>query len=367
MAYTALSAIVVALWALLAALLPRALRRVPRMIAAPAGGAAPQVSIVIPARNEEQLLPRCLAGVAAAAQAPARLEVVVVDDGSTDATAQVAAAAGARVLPSAARPAGWAGKCWAAWQGAQATSAEWLAFLDADVTLAPGAIPAAVAAAEAASADLLAPLLRAACATRAEAVVQPVMLFLMMWHLNVERANDPRDPVAAAPGGFLLFRRASYVALGGHEAVRGEVVEDLRLAQRVKQQGQRLWLCAAPEFVVSSRALRPLDLWRGWCRVVSGLPSRGLRLGGAVGVLVLFVYPVAVAWVSAFALALAVLHVALTWNVRVRLRAAYGIDDSLALLQPLGALFAAAVLVRSALASGRPGAQVHWRGRDYQA
>ena len=362
------SAVVVALWAWLAALLPRALRRVPRIDATGQPRQSPLVSVVVPARNEEKLLPGCLAALAAQDFTP--LEVVVVDDHSSDGTRQVAEAArGVRLVLAPERPAGWAGKCWAAWQGARAARGEWLLFLDADALTEPACLRATLADAQRAEADLLAAMPRADCASTWEALAQPVMLFLLLWHLHPERVNDPRDPTAAAPGSFLFFRRVAYEKMGGHEAVRGQVVEDLKLAQLVKQSGLKLRLAAAPHLVATRRPLTRRELWNGWCRVaVDGLGRRaGLGLLGGFAVAVAFLLPYAVAPLGWAATGLAAVHLLLARLVRLQLARAWGIDDRLAWLQPLGALFAVAVLLRAALAARTGGARVEWRGRDYAA
>jgi hypothetical protein len=194
--------------------------------------------------------------------------------------------------------------------------------------------------------------------------VQPVMLMLLLWRDDPRRLNDPDDPSAAAPGSFLCFRRAAYQQIGGHRAVRGEVVEDRKLAERVKQGALRLRVLAAPTLIETSRPLALRDLWNGWSRVApDGLGRRaGAAAFGANIVQTLFLLPYMLAPLGGWLAALAALHLGVTLIVRAQLRAAYGIDNRFAWLQPLGALFAIAVLLRSIV----PGA-VRWRGREYPA
>jgi hypothetical protein len=359
----AASGAVVALWALLAACLPRAVAAVPRARTVtspqPPPPGEPLVSVIVPARDEERLLGRCLASLAAQ-QYPA-LEVVVVDDHSSDRTRAVAESSGvARVVAAPDRPDGWTGKCWAAWQGARVARGEWLLFLDADAVLAPTCLRAALAAAG--DADLLTLLPRARCATVLEAIVQPVLLMLLLWRDDPRRLNDPREPAAAAPGAFLCFRRASYYRIGGHVAVRAELVEDRKLAERLKQWRLRLRVVAAPQQIETSRPIAARDLWRGWSRVIpDGLGrSAGAAALAAGAVQTMFLLPYLLAPAGGWLAALAALHLGLTLVVRAQLRAAYGVDHRLALLQPLGALFAMAVLLRALL----PG-RVRWRSREY--
>jgi hypothetical protein len=366
-AAAAASGLVVALWGVLAVRLPAATRAVPRLtrtsrqdaFESPASP-GPLVSIIVPARNEEALLARCLASLSAQHYGP--LEVIVVDDRSTDGTHAIAERMARAVVTPSDPPPGWTGKCWAAWQGSAAARGEWLLFVDADAELAPECVAAAMSAAG--DADLLTLLPRARCATLAEAIVQPVMLMLLLWHCDPRRLNDPRDPSAAAPGSFLLFRRRAYHRIGGHAAVRGEVVEDRKLAERVKQERLRLRVLAAPSLMETSRPLGLRDLWNDWSRVMregtAGHASEAALAAGAVQTL--FLLPYLLAPASAWLAALSVLHFALALVVRIQLRAAYGVDDRLAWLQPVGAVFAIAVLLRSMV----PG-RVRWRGRSYAA
>lgn len=353
------SGLVVACWALLAASLPRAVSQVPRARVSPPQGqsAAPLVSVIVPARNEEALLARCLTSLLT--QQYGALDIVVVNDHSTDGT-QAIAERTARVVDAPDAPSGWTGKCWAAWQGARAARGDWLLFLDADAVLEPACIAAAVAGA--ADADLLTLLPRAECASALEGIVQPVMLMLMLWRYDPRRLNDPRDSAAAAPGSFLFFRRAAYDDIGGHAAVRSEVVDDLKLAQRIKQGGRCLRVLAAPALLRTSRRLTAGELWNGWSRVApEGMKRQAVAAAlGAAAVLVLFVLPYLLAPVGVGLAALAALHFVLGLLVRLQLRAAYGIDHRFAWLQPLGALFAVLVLLRAML----PG-KVRWRGRSY--
>jgi cellulose synthase/poly-beta-1,6-N-acetylglucosamine synthase-like glycosyltransferase len=357
---TLASGSVVAAWGLLAALLPRAVGRVPRADGSRGAGAAhepPLVSVIVPARNEEALIARCLASLSA--QTYPALEVIVVDDHSSDGTRAIAERT-ARVVRAPDAPPGWTGKCWAAWQGAAASKGEWLLFLDADAILAPSCIGVALGAA--ADADLLSLMPRARCATALEAIVQPVMLMLLLWRDDPRRLNDPRDASAAAPGSFLLFRRAAYERVGGHAAVRAEVVDDRKIAERVKHGGLRLRVVAAPTLLETSRPLELLGLWNGWTRVVPegvGQRARAATLG-AGAVQTMFLLPYFLAPLGPTLAMLAAAHFVLSLVVRWQLRSAYGVDARFAWLQPLGAVFAVLVLLR-AIAPAR----VHWRGRSY--
>jgi Glycosyl transferase family 2 len=367
-AFLVIDALVVLGWVLFCAALPFALRKLPHVRAdlstpLPEG----RLSVVIPARDEETLLPRCLDSLRA--QEPALGEIIVVDDGSRDATARVAEERGARVIPAGARPPGWAGKPWAVHVGANAAGGEWLLFVDADAVLAPGCVRAALAAAGQEAADLLSLLPAWRCSSALEALVQPMLFLILLVQFDVQKINDPRSPVAAAWGGFMLFRRTAYEAIGGHAAVKGDVFEDLMIARRVKRDGLRLRLLAAPELLEAARPLSARRIWDDGCRAALGETGRSvfLPLLAAAALIVLFVGPYLLApfgWLFVF---LAGLHAASAILIRVQTGRALGLDYRLAWLQPIGALFFATVLLWASAATLVGGAAIRWGDRQYKA
>ncbi|MFO0679527.1 MAG: glycosyltransferase family 2 protein [Polyangiaceae bacterium] len=376
------SFVVVAAWALFAAFLPPALRRAPELVV-PASVPRRSVSVVIPARDEETLLPRCLASLAKQTLVPNR--IVVVDDHSTDGTRAVARRfEGVSIVTPPERPAGWKGKCWAAWNGQKEATGEFVLFLDADADLAPDALAATVAAAEREGAGLLCTMIRAECGSTFEALVQPVMLLFLVAFLDARRVNDPEDAAAASPGAYMFFSRKAYDAVGGHEAVRDEIVDDLKLAQAVKSAKLGLRMVNGARLVATSRTQTASQIWNGWCRVtVDGLGRKAWAgFVGAALALVFLVMPPAVAialhpplvlhpatanpWAIA-TVASGILHVVLMATVRFQLASAYGIDARFAFLQPVASLFPVAVLLRSALAALGVAGEVRWRGRDMKA
>ncbi|MGH9181520.1 MAG: glycosyltransferase family 2 protein, partial [Acidimicrobiales bacterium] len=208
---------------------------IPRVRAAAYGTveAVEAVSVVIPARDEAATLPGLLASLAG--QHPAPAEILVVDDHSTDDGAEVARRAGATVVPAPPLPAGWTGKCWACWTGARAAGGSVLVFLDADTELDPGGL-APIVAEQAGRGGLVSvqPFHR----TRRPYEALSAFLNIVPW-MGLAAAT----PTAArrwSPGAFgpcLVTTRADYRAIGGHEAVRGEVVEDVALAARYRAAG----------------------------------------------------------------------------------------------------------------------------------
>jgi hypothetical protein len=216
------------------------------------------VSVLVPARDEAANISDCLASIGPSA------ELLVLDDGSTDGTAELARAAGARVLDGNRLPAGWLGKPWACAQLAAAASGDVLVFLDADVRLAPGAIAAAVRLLEEAGLDVVCPFPRQLTGTAAERLVQPLLQWSWMTALPLRVAEVSRRPsVTAACGQFLVVRRAALERAGGFAAIRDAVLDDLALVRAIKAAGGR-------GGVVDGTALASCRMYEGWSELRAG-------------------------------------------------------------------------------------------------
>ena len=253
----------------------RLARRDPDLTQAPIA-AGPLVSVIIPARNEAETIETVVRSVLTTAYGA--VEVIVVDDRSTDETAGLAAALTredprVRLVRGAELPSGWLGKPWACWQGYRAASGQLLLFTDADTTHGPDLLGHAVGALTAEKADLLTVISRQRCDTFWERLVMPqiwVLLGLRYATAEVNRSTRPRDVIAN--GQFILFPRASYEAIGTHEAVRAEVVEDLALAQTVIRAGRKL-------FITHAEPLITTRMYRGLGHMIEGW-SKNIYLGG---------------------------------------------------------------------------------------
>ena len=228
----------------------------------PAARPGPErVSLLIPMRDEATRATDCLA--AALAQ-DGVAEVLVLDDGSTDGTADIARAAGARVLTGRPLPPGWLGKAHACQQLADAADpdADVLVFLDADVRLEPGAIAATVALLG--DRDLVCPYPRQVAGSAAERLVQPLLQWSWLTFLPLRLAErSPRPSLSAANGQLLAVRRATYDRAGGHAAVRADVVEDVALLRAVKRAGGR-------GGVADGTALADCRMYCGWAELRDG-------------------------------------------------------------------------------------------------
>lgn len=224
----------------------------------------PAVSILVPARDEERNIVACVESLLR--QDYPEFEVIVLDDDSRDGTGPllqeiVARSQGRlRVIPSLPLPPGWLGKHWACHQLAQAAHGELLLFTDADTVHHPRALRSAVEALMAETASAMSVLPRQAVGSWGEALVIPILSWTI--HTFVPFALPRR--VSTAVGQFMLFRREAYAAVGGHAAVRGEVLDDLALARNVQRAGLR-WAFLDGSTRVTTR------MYRGWKETSLGL------------------------------------------------------------------------------------------------
>lgn len=240
-----------------------------RLLRVPAASTAEaRTSVLLPVRDEAARVEPTLRSLLA--QQGVDLEVVVLDDGSTDGTADVVRRVAdgdprVRLLPGRPLPAGWLGKPHACQQlaDAAAPTSEVLVFVDADVVLAPHAVAATVALLEQAGLDLLSPYPRQE-SPGATALVQPLLQWSWLTFLPLRVAErSARPSLSAANGQLLAVRRAVYERAGGHAAVRAEVVEDVELLRAVKRAGGRGGVC-------DGTALATTRMYGSWDELVEG-------------------------------------------------------------------------------------------------
>jgi glycosyltransferase involved in cell wall biosynthesis len=228
------------------------------------GSAAPLVSVVVPARNEEASLAVCLESLLQ--QVGVDLEVIVVDDSSADGTRAIAEAFPVRVVPSGPLPQGWTGKCNAVATGVRHARGLWLLFTDADTVHRPGSLLRALREAEEHQAALLSYSPAQEVRGFWEKAIMPVVFAELASTYRPAQVNDPASGVAAANGQYLLIRRDVYDGVGGHAAIRSSLLEDVELARLVKRAGHRLRFRTAGE-AVSARMYRSFAQMReGWTK-----------------------------------------------------------------------------------------------------
>ena len=231
-----------------------------------------RVTVIIPARNEAGRLGSCLEGLAT--HRHAELEVIVLDDSSRDGTAELARSftgrlPGLRVIAGAPLPGGWAGKCWACWQAAQAAGGEWLLFIDADVVPQPGVVGALLRRVESWPLDMLSLVGLLELGSFWERALLPAFTGIIQATFPLDAVNDPRSPLALANGQCIMIHRDVYFAVDGHRGVRNSVLEDVRLAQQVKHAGYRLQVAGGPE-------LLRVRMYTGFDEIAEGLRKNAI-------------------------------------------------------------------------------------------
>lgn len=242
------------------------------------------VSVIIPARNEAGNIGAAVRGLLA--QEYPNLEVLVVDDQSEDGTAQVALEAAQgdprlRLLPGQALPTGWLGKNWACHQAALQARGEVLIFTDADVRWKPGAVAALLAVMEKTGVDLLAVWPWQITQTWGERLVVPMMTFTVLSYLPELAVRKMAQPsLAAATGQCLAFGREAYEKIGGHEGVRGNVLDDMGLAWNIKRAGLRMGQALACGLIETR-------MYDGWAAVRAGFAKNILAGHGGKPLLLL--------------------------------------------------------------------------------
>jgi glycosyltransferase involved in cell wall biosynthesis len=328
----------------------------------------PEVSIIVPARNEESSLAACLQSLITqqGVQTGAAFEIIVVDDGSVDRTREIAQSfAGVRVISPAPSPPGWTGKNNAVIAGVQQARGEWLLFTDADTVHRPGSLANALDEAKRERADLLSYSPEQIVETFAERAVMPVVFAELAAHFPPHKVREQKSGIAAANGQYILVRRSAYESVGGHAAVATEILEDVALARRFRNAGYRIHFRYGGD-VVRTRMYRSWSQLReGWTKNLALLFPKPEIL--ALESLVMWL----VAWIS---LAIAVRGAATVhflWTVfaalwllvyrRIRV-AHFSILNNLIAIA-FGPPIFAYLLLRSKRAFSK--GQVSWKGRAY--
>jgi len=365
---------------------------------AEAPASAPLISICVPARDEEQNIRRCVESLLA--QTYPNFEIIVLDDRSTDSTPRILEEllqttkvattwqprsddfSRLRVIHGSDLPAGWAGKPHALTQASASARGDWLCFVDADTFAAPEALASCYIKAIETKADMFTIMTFQELDSFWEKVLMPLVLTAMSVGFSPRKVNDPKRRDAVANGQFILIRRAVYDAVGGHERIKDQIVEDKALSEQVKWNGYRLVIADGYEMARTRMYTSLPQMWEGWTKnIYLGLrdtPSM-LLLGAFGATLALIAALFLPAWPllgflwllkGGGALALGVIAKSLiVWAALLWARAAVshglGISRLYALTIPLGAGLFAAIMLTSAwkVLSGQG---VTWRGRVYR-
>ncbi len=353
--------------------------RMPRLPVTGPGepGSLPSLSVIIPARNEEGSLGACLDSLAEQdyRASGGSLEVIVVDGGSSDRTGPIARdhPLGATVLTEPPLPDGWVGKNWACHQGYLRSGGEYLLFLDADMVLSPPVLRRAVGQARAERTGLLSLASRIVMQGFWERVVMPLFTQFVLVYFVAPRANVDRSHRAMANGQFMLFTKECYASVGGHEAIRGTILEDVRLAQRVKGQGHRLRVYWTPDWVTTRMYAHWKEMWEGLLKNLHGTSFSALRQLALAGLVAFFfLLPLGVLGASLAGALLPIWGIFSAVLVGITVVKQVGFQRTLegrgsgafGLLYPLAALFYLGLFAAS-LGRGLRGREVTWKGRRY--
>lgn len=338
------------------------------------------ISVIIPARNEAEGIERCVRSILRSSYEP--LEVIVVDDRSTDDTAARVAGLASRdprlkLVHGQELPPGWFGKPWACVQGYRAATGEIVCFTDADTTHEPELLARSVGAMEALGATLFTVMPTQTCITWSERLILPQFFYILVARFHpavVNRTTNPRDGIAN--GQYIMMTRAAYEQVGTHAQVKQEVAEDLALGQEVLRMGGKVRIAYATEFMATR-------MYTSWAHLREGF-SKNLFLGARRGLeghpllqavgpylvggtfLVWLIPPMALLlqllgfgfWAHTPAL----VATGLSFAFWVIFSIGIGVPFYWGLLYPLGALGAFDIALRSAIRGGR---KVEWKGRAY--
>lgn len=345
---------------------------------------APLISVCVPARNEERNIRACVESLLA--QDYPNLEVIVLDDRSTDRTPdilrQLSVADGRlQVLHGTELLPGWAGKPYALFQASSAAGGAWLCFVDADTFLAPAALSSCYIKALETKADMFTIMTFQILGSFWEKTVMPIVMTALSVGFSPRKVNDPGTRDAIANGQFILIKRPVYDAIGGHERVCDQIVEDKAISEQVKWNGYRL-IVANGYAVARTRMYTSLaELWEGWTKnIYLGLSDRpSLALLGTFGAflalvaaLILPLWPMlgfvwyvrGGSWLALAILAESLLLWAVVIHARARVARDMGISSWYALSLPLGAGMFAAMMLASTW-KVLLGQGVTWKGRQY--
>lgn len=339
---------------------------------------APLVSILVPARNEQdRVLEPCIRSILA--QDYGNFEVIAVNDRSTDQTGAILETLAKsdqrlRVIEGEELPAGWLGKPYAMQQAINHARGEWILATDADMIFEVSAVRTALERTFENDGDALTLVPRFEMGSFWERVMIPTWAWVFLMFEVFYRVNDPRSDRAAGIGGFFLMRRTALERVGGYEALKDEVMEDARLAERIKRSGARFLIERAPELIRTRMYKTFREGWecstKNWFSGVNfSFPFAmvcvvSMYLGAVVPVLIALVAAIATA--SGTDLSALLVPAALSWLLQVLVMAIVMRHSEVSLLYaltvPLGVALLYAMLFDSSVRVVT-GAGVTWKGR----
>jgi hypothetical protein len=234
----------------------------------------PLVSVLVAAKDEEEVIENCLRSIQA--QDYPNYEIIVIDDRSDDRTAEIVQGLAdrdsrIRLVRILDLPDGWFGKHHAMHMGVSHAQGRWICMTDADCThTSPRTLSIAMRFADKRKIDFLSIVPTLEMISFAEKVVQMVCGTVMIFWFQPKYVNDPNHPTAYANGAFMLLKREIYERLGGHEAVKDRINEDVPMARLAKQAGARLFVIGNEDLLKVRMYTSLGAIWRGWSRIFYG-------------------------------------------------------------------------------------------------
>jgi chlorobactene glucosyltransferase len=341
-------------------------------------GKAPLVSVLVPARNEEdRVLADCIRSILA--QNYEHFEVIAVNDRSTDLTAAILKTLASsnqrlRVIEGEEPPAGWLGKPWAMQQALKHARGEWILATDADMIFDQAALRTAVEHTLDRNGDALSLLPHFETLSFWERVMIPAWAWVFLMFTLFYRTSNPQSPGAVGIGGFFLMRRTVLERVGGYEALKDEVMEDVRLAELIKRSGARLSTESAPTLLKTRMYRSFSEMWecstKNW---FSGMKfSLPLALSGVLSMYLMSVVPPLLVVACGIGSALGaelwrlLIPAALSWLIQALIIAIVskrsGVRAVYSLTAPLGLGVLYAMLFDSSIRI-TTGKGVTWKGR----
>ena len=350
-------------------------------------GVGASIAVVVPARNEADVIGRAVTSLlrqhgptlspksGEENGAPGiSLHIFVVDDNSTDSTADVARQAAREhpehvsVISGRPLPPGWSGKLWAVEQGVEhalALRPDYILLTDADIEHSSDNVGSLIEVAKGGGYDIASYMVKLHCRSLAEKLLIPAFVFFFFMLYPPEWILNPRRKTAGAAGGCILIRPAALERIGGIEAIRGEIIDDCALARAVKRSGGRVWLGASAD----THSVRPYESFAEIERMIARTAFNQLRhsfwllLGTIGGMLLIYVLPLALIVSRSAKLALvgAAAFVLMCGSYLPMVRF-YGLSSLWALTLPFSAAFYSVATVHSAIKYWR-GRGGEWKGR----
>lgn len=328
---------------------------------------------MVPARNEADVIGQTITSLLG--QHSDSLHIFLVDDGSSDETAEIARKAARRINRSDSLtivegkplPAGWSGKLWAIEQGIARTrelSPQFLLFTDADIVHASDNISTLISLAEKGKYDLVSLMVKLHCKTLAEKLLIPAFVFFFFKLYPPKWIADTRRRTAGAAGGCILIRPEALARSGGVTAIRGEIIDDCALARRVKQSGGRLWL----GLTASTYSARP---YRSFAEIGSMISrtafnqlhhSLAILCGALAGLVFTYLLPVMLLFFGKWAALVAMVAWLLMTAAYLPLVRFYKLNILWAATLPFAALFYMGATLHSAIQYWA-GSGGRWKGR----